>query len=453
MKKLLLLVLVAGCGGQITGPEVFETQSFGDPEAGFPNPYERALFMAANRTRSDPSTIKGPQSKIYPAQAPLTLLYDLERSSRFHATMLDKGHAPLMHPSPCTLKSDVAATGCDGDPACGCTTGATCNSCSNCPDGTDVGTRIGYFHPGGRGWGEIIAAGYGDPWKTMDGFVDEPDGNDGHREIVTSGSYGVVGFGHAEGAAGQCYQSFDAGDFSSEKPAFGKIASAAPRPIKGPAGTFRVYATWADKTGGAPATLNAVVDGKCSAMQKELGDPKLNSTWYADVPLSSGCHTVYVVGTATTGETAKYPTSTAFTVPVAGAACADSLPQPAASCNSTPPPPDAGSAPDLGTTPPADMAQPPAPLTVTIDSPRAGSSYSPNTAVPIHVTTSDTAVSAVANWTRFGVTSQYPLQQTSPGIWELALTVGAAGQRSFDVTVTDGDAQTATSSPVTFQVQ
>src|SRR5207245_990483 len=146
-----------------------------------------------------------------------------EHSARFHATMLDKGHAPLMHPSPCTLKTDVATSGCDGDPACGCTTGMSCNSCGTCAAGTDPGTRIKYFHPQGFGWGEIIAAGYGDPWKTMDGFVDEPDGDDGHRSIVTSGSYGVVGFGHAEGAAAQCYQNFDGGDFSSEKPAFGKI--------------------------------------------------------------------------------------------------------------------------------------------------------------------------------------------------------------------------------------
>jgi len=115
---LWLLVALAGCAGVVDGPVTTEEESLGDPENGYPTNYERALFMAANRTRSDPSTVKGADSKIYPAAAPLTLAYDLERSSRFHATMLSKGHAPLMHPSPCTLVAGVGSSGCDGTPSC-----------------------------------------------------------------------------------------------------------------------------------------------------------------------------------------------------------------------------------------------------------------------------------------------------------------------------------------------
>ena len=135
-------------------------------------------------------------STIYPATAPLVFHKDLGRSARFHATNLETGMAPLMHPSPCTLKTDVGTSGCDGNPSCACTTGATCNSCGTCADGTDPFVRIEYFYtPGGSG--EVAAAGYQDPWGVMDGWVDEAAGADGHRMIVDGASYGLVGFGHA----------------------------------------------------------------------------------------------------------------------------------------------------------------------------------------------------------------------------------------------------------------
>jgi len=182
--------------------------------------------MAANRARSDPSTVKGSMSTIYPATAPLVFHKDLARSSRFHATNLETGKAPLMHPSPCTLKTDVGTSGCDGNPSCACTTGATCNSCGTCADGTDPFVRIKYFYtPGGSG--EVAAAGYQDPWGVMDGWVDEAAGADGHRMIVDGASYGLVGFGHAGGTSGACWSTFDVGDFASAKP--GRRRSPAPR--------------------------------------------------------------------------------------------------------------------------------------------------------------------------------------------------------------------------------
>src|SRR5262249_51323844 len=150
--------------------------------------------------------------------------------------------APLMHESPCTLRTDVGTSGCDGTPSCACTTGATCMSCSNCPAGTGPFQRIGYFYTGGSGGsGEVAAAGYGDPWSVMDGWGDGAAGADGHRQIVDGGGYGVVGFGHSEGAANACWRTFDVGDFNGAKPAPAKIASAAPKPFAGAAGSFRVY--------------------------------------------------------------------------------------------------------------------------------------------------------------------------------------------------------------------
>jgi hypothetical protein len=460
---LWLLLVVAGCAGVVDGPVTTESESLGDPENGYPSPYERALFMAANRTRSDPSTVKGTDSKIYPAAAPLTLAYDLERSSRFHSTMLSKGHAPLMHPSPCTLVAGVGTSGCDGTPSCGCQGGVTCNTCdsSACAAGTDPGTRIQAFYTGAnRGWGEIIAAGYNDAWSTMDAWVDEPSSADGHRQIVTSGSYGVVGFGHASDATA-CYRGFDGGDFAGDKPAVPLIASAAPKPIAGAAGTFRVYATWADKTGGAPAALRAVVDGACHDMQKELGDPTLNATYYADVPLAGGCHNVFVLGTAASGASAAYPTTTAFTINVGGAAsCPDSVPQPVASCGGGTPPPDMssgpagdmamGGAPDLATPPPPPPVTGPS---VTLTAPADGASYTLGSTVRVQATASASATRVVANWTRFGYTSTYPLTLAN-GVWTLALQVTQrAGTRTISVTATDAAGRTATTPSVSIDVQ
>src|SRR3954462_7974815 len=104
------VVFLVGC----VAPSVSESQqAIGEAKNGFPSPWERGLLMAANRARSDPATVKGPNSAMYPARAPLMLDYDLSRSARFHATTLEFGKAPLMHPSPCVLNADVGTSGCD----------------------------------------------------------------------------------------------------------------------------------------------------------------------------------------------------------------------------------------------------------------------------------------------------------------------------------------------------
>ncbi|HEX4459683.1 MAG TPA: hypothetical protein VIA18_17010, partial [Polyangia bacterium] len=168
--SILIVFLVAGCGDMVVSPEGQSTAAIGEQQNGFPNAWERATFMAANRARSDPSTVKGASSMIYPAQPPLGLNYDLERSSRFHSTTLETGMAPLMHESPCILNSNVGTSGCDGTPSCACTTGMTCNTCGTCTAGTAPFDRIKLFYTAG-GNGEVAAAGYGDPWGVMDGWV------------------------------------------------------------------------------------------------------------------------------------------------------------------------------------------------------------------------------------------------------------------------------------------
>src|SRR5947208_495178 len=114
--RWLVLLFCAGCFEAATGSL---SAGVGEQQNGFPSRFERALFMAANRARSDPAQVKGPSSTIYAPQPPLVLQFDLSRSARFHAVMLENGMAPLMHNSPCTLKTDVGTSGCDGHPACG----------------------------------------------------------------------------------------------------------------------------------------------------------------------------------------------------------------------------------------------------------------------------------------------------------------------------------------------
>ena len=316
-------------------------QAIGEQQNGFPSPWERATFMAANRARSDPATVKGPNSSVYPAVKPLVLEYALEQSSRFHSVNLDDAGVTLMHTSPCTLNTDVATSGCTGAVSCACATPvpAACAGCASDAGavntcGTPPFTRIRYFYPAGNA--EVAAAGYRDPWSLMDGWVDEATGEDGHRTIIDSvgADESVAGFGHANGPGG-CFQGmFDVGDFGPTTTAPPTIASAAPNPISATAaGTFTIYATWADP-GGAPTDLNAVVDGTCTAMTLELGTPTLNATYMAAVPLAAGCHSVFIVGDTASGTRAVYPTTTSFTIPVAAAAgsCADEVPQPTATC-------------------------------------------------------------------------------------------------------------------------
>jgi MYXO-CTERM domain-containing protein len=330
-----------GASGESVGTSrsaIGEQQDGGASQEGFPSPWERAVFMAANRARSDPSTVKGTASTVYPAVKPLVLELPLERSSRFHATNLLSADTVLMHDSPCTLNTDVATSGCTGLVSCACATPVptACAACAKVanPDegcGTAPFTRIGYWYPAGNA--EVAAAGYDDPWSTMAAWVDEAAGADGHRTIIDSvgSDESVAGFGHAGGTGG-CYQTFDVGDFGPTTTAPPTIASAAPMPISSnAAGSFTIYATWADP-GGAPASLNAVVDETCTPMTLELGTPTLNATYMATVALTAGCHSVFIVGVSASKVQTVYPTTTAFTIPVGSGTCADQVSQPVVTC-------------------------------------------------------------------------------------------------------------------------
>jgi hypothetical protein len=335
MRRLVLfLVLAAGCLSPVdssVAPVTERSGAVGEPTNGFPSAFERLGLMAINRARSDPATVKGPQSTIYPARPPVIWSLALNQSARFHATTLEIGDVTLMHSSPCTLKTDVGTSGCSGDPACACAT-AIPSSCAMCAQvaaentcGTAWNTRVGYFTSGAgiSITGEVAAAGYKDPMTTVDGWMDEAAGSDGHRTNLTDQGItsNTMGYGHATGTK-ECYSPFDVSDSGSIKGAsIPKMPTAAVTPPSGNAGTFTFYATWADPSLGTPGSINVVLDGTCTAMSLELGTDKLNATYKATATLAAGCHTYYVVAVDASSARISYPTTGVYNIPVGSATC------------------------------------------------------------------------------------------------------------------------------------
>jgi hypothetical protein len=318
----------------------------GEPQNGFPSPAERLGLMMINRARSDPATVKGAQSQMYPAVRPVGWAYELNRSSRFHAMNLELAKANLMHTSPCPLNGNVASANCSGDPACACSSPVpnTCANCAQAPPinncGTDPFVRIGMFTAGSQvgASGEVAAAGYSDPKAVVDGWMDEAAGQDGHRRNLTDQgiSSNVMGYGHAQGA--NCWPTFDVSDSGQGNPPATKVPTAAVNPPAGN-GTFTFYATWADGAG-APASIDVVVDGHCTAMTRELGSDTLNATYKVAVPLQAGCSSYWILAKDSGGGRTTYPSSGAVTINVGGAGCgSEFLAQaPAADCENAPPP-------------------------------------------------------------------------------------------------------------------
>ncbi|HEY6475824.1 MAG TPA: hypothetical protein VI456_04530 [Polyangia bacterium] len=329
MRRLVFcLVLVAGCLSPEGAPVTERSGAIGEPTNGFPSALERLGLMAINRARSDPATVKGPQSTIYPARPPVIWSLALNQSARFHTTTLELGDVTLMHSSPCTLNTDVATSGCSGDPACACAT-AIPSSCAMCAQvaaentcGTAWNTRVGYFTAGAgiSITGEVAAAGYKDPMATVDGWMDEAAGSDGHRTNLTDQGItsNTMGYGHATGTK-ECYSPFDVSDSGSIKGAtIPKMPTAAVTPPSGNAGTFTFYATWADPSLGTPGSINVVLDGACTAMTLELGTDTLNATYKATATLAAGCHTYWILARDASGGRVTYPTTGAYDIPVGG---------------------------------------------------------------------------------------------------------------------------------------
>ncbi|HVY37718.1 MAG TPA: hypothetical protein VHM31_07275, partial [Polyangia bacterium] len=348
MRRLAVLVLLAASGAgclDADQPLSERTGAIGEPTNGFPSAIERLGLMAINRARSDPEAVKGASSASYPARPPVIWSLPLNQSSRFHAMNLRLSDVTLMHDSPCPLKTDVATSGCNGDPSCACATpvGSACMTCAKVAAtsngcGTPIATRLGYFVAGTnvKFSGEVAAAGYADPIATVNGWMNEAAGSDGHRRNLTDQGVtsNTMGYGHASGMPA-CFSTFDVSDSGNiTGAAIPKIPTAAVSPASGNAGTYTFYATWADPAHGAPASLNVVLDGACVAMTHELGTDTLNATYKATAPLAAGCHQYAIAATDAAGVAAAYPTTGSLTISVGGTACsADFVAGAAASCS------------------------------------------------------------------------------------------------------------------------
>ncbi len=137
-----------------------------------------------------------------------------------------------------------------------------------------------------------------------------------------------------------------------------KLPTAAVRgPTNGAAGSYTFYATWADPAMGAPASLNVVIDGACTAMARELGTDTLNATYKATATLAAGCHNYFVAAHDAAGAALSYPTTGAITISVGSTtACSSDFlaTAPAAACvadgGAPPPPPPVDAAVDRGPT-------------------------------------------------------------------------------------------------------
>ena len=166
----------------------------GAPQNGYPNYAERLMLVTINRARSDPNnhalgtagSTKCPSAcatngtksptcwDTYPAQKPWMYSYAASRASRFHCQNLHQMHFGLSHPSPCTLRTDVDTTTCDGSQACACSANPHPNDCgsSTTPPwqgGTTPYVRVGYFGFTPNSYGEVGAAGYTDGWTAVAG--------------------------------------------------------------------------------------------------------------------------------------------------------------------------------------------------------------------------------------------------------------------------------------------
>ena len=86
MRAFAIALVCVGCAPLDQHDVSFVVAAIGQPNGTFPSAAERLGIMAINRARSDPATVKGPSSTIYPARPPVAWSYNFSRSSRFHAS-------------------------------------------------------------------------------------------------------------------------------------------------------------------------------------------------------------------------------------------------------------------------------------------------------------------------------------------------------------------------------
>ncbi len=330
MRGLVLGVVLAAtaCVVQET-PELGSRSSAlnGVPTNGYPSYAERLTLVAINRARSDPNNPalqtagKGCATACpaagsgrsdcytqFPAQKPLMYSYESSRAGRFHCQNLQKMNFGLSHSSPCTLRTDIGATDCDGSETCACASNGHANQCSNLWEGgTDPWARCSYF--GFAASGEVGAAGYGNAWDAVYGWVGECANYEGHRKILTSASYNLTGCGAStQTSPATCWSRYyfcDPGNKSGLVTA--TLPAGAHKPETGNASTsFDFYVNYYS-TSGAPQSVQLVLDGACHAMTLEVGTAG-NATYKVSRALGdTACHRYWFLARDGAGARAVWP--------------------------------------------------------------------------------------------------------------------------------------------------
>jgi hypothetical protein len=305
----------------------------GAPNNGFPSWFERSILVLTNRARADPATALAsclqsgdcPDAPCYSPSPPLVWDIDLNRSARFHSTNLALSSAPLQHPSPCLLVSDIGTAypaTCDGHPSCACIGMASVCSCSGCTCDvtssscvTQPFDRIQMFNP--AGCAENIAVGYTDPGATMDGWLLEScpggtcgfnacsSGENGHRYNILDPGLQILGAGVFAGSPNACvFGPWATQDFGCA------LNGSIPKLVAGtdfPLGqTF--LANWFDTAAPTRAMVN--VDGTCFGMTVDRGSGG-NATYRQDSNLT-GCHSYAFAFTDSTGVVWNLPGTGAY---------------------------------------------------------------------------------------------------------------------------------------------
>ncbi|HEY3446038.1 MAG TPA: MYXO-CTERM sorting domain-containing protein [Myxococcales bacterium] len=304
----------------------------GVPTNGYPNYAERMMLVAINRARSDPNNTAletagqgcatqcpAPNSgrsdcyTQFPAQPPLMFNYDGSRASRFHCQNLQKMNFGLSHTSPCTLRSDIGATGCDGSQSCACASNPNPNMCGKSGDpalwagGTNPWDRCSYF--GYSASGEVGAAGYATAWDAVYGWVGECADYEGHRKILTSSGFNETGCGYAlQTSPSTCWSRYyfcDPGFASTVSTA--TLPAGAHKPETGGASqSFDFYVNYYSATGAAQS-VQLVLDGTCVPMTREIGTAT-NATYKVSRVLGdAACHRYWFLATDGAGARALWP--------------------------------------------------------------------------------------------------------------------------------------------------
>jgi hypothetical protein len=308
------LVLAAGCGpGEEPTFRALNHALVGVPQDGYPNYDERLMLVAINRCRADPNVegeTKAACSSDFSSRAPLMHNHNGARAARFHCANCILNDGGLSHDSYCTLRSDIGTTfedTCDGSLSCACEAGSDHFSCTTLGGhGSSPWTRTGRF--GYSASGEVGAAGYGDGWEAVWGWVSECAGEDGHRVVLT-GNHNEIGLGYYTGST-QCWSRLYFGD-TGQGAAFTDTLPAGVHRSRG-AGSYDFLVNYYDP-GGAPDSVNLVLDGVCHPMTLEIGTAE-NATYQVNLNVGSGCHQYWFLVRDSSWNRKTYPEQGAWEV-------------------------------------------------------------------------------------------------------------------------------------------